>query len=118
MASERDIRIEKAQKLRDRGHDPYHPAKFERSDFIGEVRRKYETSEGANNNSVSIGGRVTSIRNMGQSVFIDVQDQTGTLQVTKGKLKFYDADKYGEKIKIDKEEAHKFANELNKWLIS
>ena len=82
MTSERDIRIEKAQKLRDRGHDPYHPARFERSDLIGEVRRKYESSnQEANNNYVSIGGRVTSIRNMGQSVFVDVQDQTGTVQV-------------------------------------
>ena len=42
--------------------------------------------------------------------------KSDTLQVTKGKLQFYDADKYEEKIKIDKEEAHKFADEFNKWL--
>src|SRR3989344_2679077 len=42
--------------------------------------------------------------------------KSDTLQVTKGKLQFYDSDKFESKIKVDKEEAHKFADELNKWL--
>ena len=42
--------------------------------------------------------------------------KSDTLQITKGKLQFYEADKYEKKTKIDKEEAHKFADELNKWL--
>ncbi len=42
--------------------------------------------------------------------------RSDTLQVTKGKLEFYDAEKYKKTINIDKEEAHKFADELNKWL--
>src|SRR3989338_9876897 len=82
MASEMDIRIEKAQRLRDSGQDPYHPARFERSDFVGEVRIKYGSlPEDASKPQVAIGGRVTSIRDMGKSIFIDIEDQTGTVQV-------------------------------------
>lgn len=82
MASEIDVRIAKAQKLRDRGHDPYHPAKFDRSDFVKDVRANYEgVSEEPSSHDVSIGGRVTSIRDMGKSVFFHVEDQTGAIQV-------------------------------------
>lgn len=81
MTSEIDIRIAKAQKLRERGHDPYHPAKFERSDFVREVRSKYDGTSEELGNYVSIGGRVTSIRDMGKSIFFDVEDQTGAIQI-------------------------------------
>jgi hypothetical protein len=42
---------------------------------------------------------------------------SNTLQVTKGKLEFYDADKYikDKRIKIIKEEAYAFAEALNNW---
>ena len=76
-----DIRIEKAQRLRGRGHDPYHPSKFVRSNFVGDVRKKYESATEEKINSVSIGGRVTSIRDMGKSIFLDIEDQTGAVQV-------------------------------------
>lgn len=47
--------------------------------------------------------------------------KTDTQQITCGKLEFYDADskeflKKKEKLSIDKEEAHKFAEALNKFL--
>ena len=44
--------------------------------------------------------------------------KSNTLQITNGKLKFIGADKYfkDKKIKIIKEEAHAFAEALNKWM--
>jgi hypothetical protein len=44
--------------------------------------------------------------------------KSNTLQITNGNLEFYDADKYvkDKRIKILKEEAHAFAEALNKWM--
>jgi len=42
--------------------------------------------------------------------------KTNTKQVTEGKLKFIDKDKYTKKIKVDMDEARRFAEALNKFL--
>lgn len=44
--------------------------------------------------------------------------KSDTKQITEGKLKFYQKEKYVDKIKIFKEEALKFADELNEYLSS
>ncbi len=42
--------------------------------------------------------------------------ETDTKQITKGRLKFYDKEKFTKKIVIDKEEARDFAEALNNFL--
>ncbi len=44
--------------------------------------------------------------------------RSDTKQVTEGKLEFYDAENCKKKIKVDKQEALKFAEELNKFLLT
>jgi lysyl-tRNA synthetase, class II len=61
--------------LRAKGHDPF-KSKFSPKDQCAEARGNY--SEGR---EVSIAGRVTAHRDMGKSMFIDVRDQSGRLQV-------------------------------------
>jgi len=61
--------------LRAKGIDPF-KNKFSPSEKCAEARTNY--SEGR---EVSIAGRVTAHRDMGKSMFIDVRDQSGRLQV-------------------------------------
>jgi lysyl-tRNA synthetase class 2 len=61
--------------LRAKGIDPF-KNKFSPSEKCAEARANY--SEGR---EVSVAGRVTAHRDMGKSMFIDVRDQSGRLQV-------------------------------------
>jgi lysyl-tRNA synthetase class 2 len=65
----------KLQALRARGIDPF-KNKFTPKDTCAQARADY-----AEGKAVSIAGRVTAHRDMGKSMFIDVRDQTGRLQV-------------------------------------
>jgi lysyl-tRNA synthetase class 2 len=61
--------------LRAKGIDPF-KNKFTPADTCADARAQY--TEGR---EVSVAGRVTAHRDMGKSMFIDVRDQTGRLQV-------------------------------------
>ena len=47
----------------------------------GEARAKFESGELAEHAKVSVAGRITAHRDMGKSMFIDVRDQSGRIQV-------------------------------------
>ncbi|MFA4886759.1 MAG: lysine--tRNA ligase [Candidatus Nanoarchaeia archaeon] len=83
MTSGLEIRIEKARILREAGHDPYHPARFNRTDYVSGLKSKYDSANSQEQSAeeVAIGGRVTAIRNMGKSLFLNIEDQTGSIQV-------------------------------------
>jgi len=70
----RKIRLEKVEKLRDMGIDPY-PAKlkFEK----GTVKNARE-SDGE---TVAVAGRIMGMRGHGNVYFCDLKDETGTIQV-------------------------------------
>ena len=74
LAEIRQARIEKAQRLRELGIDPY-PASFANRQSIAPAR---EAGVGAN---VRVAGRVMLWRRHGGSTFGDLRDETGKLQV-------------------------------------
>jgi lysyl-tRNA synthetase class 2 len=74
LAEIRAGRIEKAQRLRELGIDPY-PTAFENRQPVASAR---EAGEGA---SARIAGRVMLWRRMGGSTFGQLRDESGTLQV-------------------------------------
>jgi lysyl-tRNA synthetase class 2 len=55
--------------------------KFTPAIGCGEARAKFEKGELAEHAQVSIAGRITAHREMGKSMFIDVRDQSGRLQI-------------------------------------
>lgn len=68
-------RKSKLAALRGKGHDPFR-SKFAPKNTCAEARSNY--AEGL---EVAVAGRITAHRDMGKSMFIDVRDQTGRLQV-------------------------------------
>lgn len=80
------LRAEKRRKLgklRELGINPY-PYSFERSASVAELRAKFGEIPAATEMKEDvhqIAGRLMAMRTMGKSVFFNVQDQTGTLQV-------------------------------------
>ncbi|OGC47375.1 hypothetical protein A2713_00785 [candidate division WWE3 bacterium RIFCSPHIGHO2_01_FULL_35_17] len=73
----RQIRIDKLNKLRKLGVDPY-PAKSNRTNVISDVIDSFENFD---SKKVIVAGRVLSIRHHGKLIFIDIKDQSGKLQV-------------------------------------
>ncbi|MGB4767717.1 MAG: amino acid--tRNA ligase-related protein [Candidatus Saccharimonas sp.] len=73
----RDERLRKLAELRDLGLDPY-PAVTHRSHGAGEVVAQFDTLEGQ---TVTVDGRITSIRKFGKLAFIVLQDQSGSVQL-------------------------------------
>jgi lysyl-tRNA synthetase, class II len=89
VAAERDHRLAKLDALRERGINPY-PVTFDRDTTLGEIRARHgdlgphaDTGE-----TVRVAGRVTLIRHHGGVDFLDLRDQTGTVQllVSRGDL--------------------------------
>lgn len=69
------VRIEKLNSLRSRGVHPY-GQRFERSQSIHAILNPFEE-----NKDVAIAGRILAHRKHGKVVFIDLQDQTGKVQL-------------------------------------
>jgi lysyl-tRNA synthetase, class II len=55
--------------------------KFTPAIGCGEARTKFEKGELAEHSKVSIAGRITAHREMGKSMFIDLRDQSGRIQI-------------------------------------
>jgi lysyl-tRNA synthetase, class II len=73
-------RRDKLKKLREKGIDPF-KNKFTPAIGCGEARAKFEKGELAEHAQVSIAGRITAHREMGKSMFIDLRDQSGRIQI-------------------------------------
>src|SRR5688572_2623816 len=83
----REERIAKLNRIRSRGIDPY-PPRYARTHTAAEAIVSFEAfeavpgkAEDAPPPSVSVGGRLTSKRDMGRAAFLDLEDSTGTIQV-------------------------------------
>ncbi len=70
------FRMEKLQKLRDAGVNPY-PYFFKQSHYSEEIRENFDSLE---NKDVTIAGRIMSIRKMGKASFCHIQDGAGRIQ--------------------------------------
>ncbi len=77
LVGQRKIRIEKLNKLKDLGFDPY-PSNCDKSHDAQNIHDNFNNLE---NETVIIAGRITSLREHGGLVFIDIRDTSGTIQL-------------------------------------
>lgn len=73
----RDERLRKLAELKELGVNPY-PADTERTHTVNEALEHFDELQGQ---SVSVVGRITSIRSFGKLAFIKLRDQSGELQL-------------------------------------
>lgn len=77
LIGQRNLRIEKINKLRELGIDPY-PAKSFRTNSIKEVTENFE---GFENKEVVLTGRLTAWRSHGKIIFADLTDHEAKVQL-------------------------------------
>lgn len=77
--SERSDRLEKLEELKKLGIDPY-PATTDRSHLIGTVLLAFEEMSSAET-SITLSGRLRSLREHGNLCFADLEDNSGKLQL-------------------------------------
>jgi lysyl-tRNA synthetase class 2 len=73
-------RREKLDALRGKGIDPF-KNKFTPTEKCADAREKYQRGEYNDTTEIAVAGRITAHREMGKSMFIDVRDQSGRLQI-------------------------------------
>ena len=73
-------RKDKLAKLREKGIDPF-KNKFTPDSTCDHARSKFDKGEVREGTRYSVAGRITAHRDMGKSIFIDVRDQSGRVQV-------------------------------------
>lgn len=78
-------RLDKLQRLRERGIDPY-PARFKPTSNSAIARAtldvvESEQGEGAKSDTLILAGRMMARRGMGKAAFIDLKDSSGTIQL-------------------------------------
>ncbi|HYH88189.1 MAG TPA: lysine--tRNA ligase, partial [Solirubrobacteraceae bacterium] len=80
--SERDHRLDKLERLRERGIDPY-PVGFRRDHTLAEIRTRYPDlgADASTGEEVRVAGRLMLVRRHGGLVFLTLADQSGTLQL-------------------------------------
>lgn len=78
LSEQHRIRIEKLERLKEEGKDPYTITKFPVSILAEEIRGRFDELE---NETVQIAGRITSWRDMGKANFIDIRDGSDRMQV-------------------------------------
>ena len=74
----------KLKRLTDNGIDPY-PPRYTRTSPISDAIENFESIDSPdctsqNEQSVSLSGRIMSIRSMGKASFLDIRDASGTIQ--------------------------------------
>ncbi len=73
--------------LRDLGRDPY-PARTDRSHTVAEAKQVFDQqeSEGGEDGvlEVTVAGRIMAIRSMRRSTFLDLKDDSGSIQIMAG----------------------------------
>ena len=78
VLDQKKIRIEKLDKLKGLGLNPY-PYRFTRTHMIKEIRENEDEIAGVN--SVAIAGRIMAKRGHGKTVFADIEDWSGKIQI-------------------------------------
>lgn len=73
----RDERLRKLAELRQLGVNPY-PAKANRTHGVGDITAKFDELEGQ---TVTVVGRIKSIRKFGKIAFVVVRDESGEVQL-------------------------------------
>lgn len=75
-------RVSKLKTIREAGMDPY-GKRFHRTDSSASIKEKYKSLEvsGTGEDKVSVAGRLLSIRSHGKTIFANISDRTGTLQL-------------------------------------
>src|SRR4051794_23926609 len=83
----REERLAKLNRMRSRGIDPY-PPRYARTHTAVEAIATFEAfdaepdkADDADAPVASVGGRLSSKRDMGRAAFLDLEDSTGTIQV-------------------------------------
>src|SRR5262249_29335225 len=77
-------RLNKLERLRARGIDPY-PPRFPRTHAAADAIAAFEAWEAAPEGdapSATLAGRVTALRRMGKAAFLDLRDGSGRIQVS------------------------------------
>lgn len=90
-------RIEKVENLRAEGINPY-PYRYDRSHMINDVVEKFDQLS-ADKTVLNLAGRIMLKRKMGKSIFADIHDMTGRIQIylkidNVGEDKFKQFDKF------------------------
>jgi len=93
----RSSRIEKLEKLKSLGVDPY-PAKSYRDTVTDVILNDFEKMQGK---SVVVAGRISSLRSHGSIVFIDLKDAGGKLQILAKKDDLTSADYKNSELNFD-----------------
>src|SRR5690349_7973190 len=86
-------RLNKLQRLRERGIDPY-PPRYDKTHTAAQALDLYESDEAQATTleSLSVGGRVTALRVMGRAAFMDLRDGTGVIQAFVARDKVSESD--------------------------
>ncbi|OYT69822.1 MAG: lysine--tRNA ligase [Armatimonadetes bacterium JP3_11] len=85
------IRLQKLEQLRALGLDPFAIERYEITHALQTIHDDYEQLEGK---TVSIAGRIVSLRKMGKATFAHLMDSTGKLQI------YLKADEQGERYDL------------------
>jgi len=80
-------RLEKLEKIQALGHDPW-GQRFDNHDAIADARERCPAESGIDGDAVRVAGRIRGKRKAGKLRFVDLQDQTGRIQLlfSKGEL--------------------------------
>ena len=73
-------RLEKLEKIQALGRDPW-GQRFDNHSAIADVRARCPEQSGTDGDTVRIAGRIMGRRKAGKLRFIDLQDQSGTIQL-------------------------------------
>lgn len=77
-------RLEKLEKLREAGIDPFAAERYERTHTAAEAVKRFQEQEGTDGAEplvVRLAGRIFTKRNMGKAAFVDVRDESGRIQL-------------------------------------
>ena len=72
-------RLDKLQRLRDCGIDPY-PNRYRRTHTAQEAKELFEQGKVGANSVLSLAGRIVAHRSMGKAAFVDLRDGSGKIQ--------------------------------------
>ncbi len=77
--SEREVRIDKLNIIKEKNINPY-PASCKDTEDISDVLGKFDKYI-ENKDKISVHGRIKSVRSHGKSTFMDIEDESGSVQI-------------------------------------
>jgi lysyl-tRNA synthetase class 2 len=75
------IRRNSLNKLREIGIEPYPAAEYKTTHHTEQIKQQFEAGEEETLKDISLAGRIMSRRIMGKASFVELQDETGRIQV-------------------------------------